>query len=120
MSRKHSLSGSYKNNLCSLLYLVTQSHKYSRELENSIYMYVPCNVGNIQVQHLASVQASVAVVVAAAAVVVAASVENDVQSRMVLADLGSGFLAAGETAVLSLFAACAAFGHAAVLGVHAL
>ena len=52
--------------------------------------------------------------------VVVASVENDVQSRMVLADLGSGFLAAGETAVLSLFAACVAFGHAAVLGVHAL
>ena len=42
---------------------------------------------------------------------------------MALADLGSGFPAAGETAVLSLFAACVAFGQAAVLavlGVHVL
>lgn len=52
--------------------------------------------------------------------VVVASVENYVQSRIVLADLGSDFLAAGETAVLSWVAACVAFGHAAVLGVHVL
>ena len=49
-----------------------------------------------------------------------ASVGADVQRHMALADLGSGFPAAVETAVLSLFAACVAIGQAAVLGVHVL
>ena len=52
--------------------------------------------------------------------VVAASAGTDVLHHTALADLGSGFLAAGETAVLSLFAACVAFGQAAVLGVQVL
>lgn len=52
--------------------------------------------------------------------VVAASAGTDVPHHMALADLGSGFLAAGETAALSLFAACVAFGQAAVLGVQVL
>ena len=52
--------------------------------------------------------------------VVAASAGADVPYHMALADLGSGFLAAGETAVLSLLAACVPFGQAAVLGVQVL
>ena len=50
----------------------------------------------------------------------AASVGTDAQYHMALADLGSGFPAAGETAVVPLFAACVAFGQTAVLGVHVL
>ena len=57
---------------------------------------------------------------AAVAAVVAASAGTDVLHHMALADLGSGFLAAGETAVLSLFAAYVPFGQAAVLGVQVL
>jgi len=53
-------------------------------------------------------------------VVVAASAGTDVLHHMALAGFGSGFPAAGETAVLSLFAACVEFGQAAVLGVHVL
>lgn len=52
--------------------------------------------------------------------VVVASAGTDVLHHTALADLGSGLLAAGETAVLSLFAACVAFGQAAVLGVQVL
>lgn len=74
-----------------------------------------CSAENIQAQHFASVQAS-----GAGAVVVVASAGTDVLHHTALADLGSGFLAAGETAVLSLFAACVAFGQAAVLGVQVL
>lgn len=57
---------------------------------------------------------------AAVVAVVAASAGTDVPHHMTLAVLGSGFLAAGETAVLSLFAAYVAFGQAAVLGVQVL
>ena len=52
--------------------------------------------------------------------VVAASAGIDVPHHTVLADLGSGFLAAGETAVLSLIPACVVFGQAAVLGAQVL
>lgn len=52
--------------------------------------------------------------------VVVASAGTDVLHHTALADLGSGLLAAGETAVLSLFAVCVAFGQTAVLGVQVL
>ena len=86
---------------------------------HSLRKVIPCSVESIQDQHFASVQTSGAAA-AAAAVVVAASAGTDVLYHMAPADLGSGFPAAGETAVLSLFAACVAFGQAAALGVHVL
>lgn len=51
---------------------------------------------------------------------VEASAGTDALHHMALADLGSGFPAAGETAVVPLSAACVASGRAAALGVHAL
>ena len=51
---------------------------------------------------------------------VEASAGTDSLLHMTLADLGSGYSAAGDTVAVPLSAVCVASGQAAVLGVHTL
>lgn len=74
---------------------------------------LPGSFGNTQVLCQVFVLAS-----GAAAAVVEASAGTDGLHHTAFVDLDSGYLAAGDTAVVQCSAACAASGQVAVLGVH--